>query len=343
MEENSNKKTNLRQPLQFSDEQKLSSYVSPESKRSESKNAEIKKEPQPTPQKPESKNQDPGYSIIDTSGSKEQPHSTVSSQVNANNNDANNGAIQTPKKAKYKNMDEPKISSPSSSKKSIDEDFNNKALTDEQIWNELFGYAKTEFLPWSDLEEKVKPNPNYESIVYKEDGQSYFNIDSEALNILVPYIKHRDNVSRSGFIKLFSWFSPIKVRTSKVEPMECWKLEYLLETLSLEYFFGFEDSTSLEKKLSEEQAGTFLVRFSAKTIGGYAIMAKHGNVVSWKIDPNPRCFLTMPCSQRASYMSIKDVVEIHQTEPMPKVQISLKYPLSKYKKAPRKSPSKYKN
>jgi hypothetical protein len=207
---------------------------------------------------------------------------------------------------------------------------NNKAMRHDEIWPALFGESTAQFLPWSELEEKTRASTQHEAIVYKENGRTYFNVEPAQLNILANYIKQGDKVSNSLLTKLFSWFSPIKARDDPRTSREtCWQLEDLITTITLDYFYGWEDASTLEKKLENTPEGTFLVRFSTKTPGGYAIVAKHGKVIAWKVDPDQKCQLSMPCSSKGVYPNIKELVEIHKTDAMPKVPLTLTHPLSK--------------
>lgn len=196
--------------------------------------------------------------------------------------------------------------------KNVNHIHNNKfleePLSQDELWENLFPNDSREFVPWDEFLLKVQYEQDYESLVYEEEGKRYFNLTKKELELLHPYIKQRTNLSRSGFLRLFSFFSPIK-RTCSGPPGGYWIFDDVIQVLSLESFHGFEDSSSLSRKLATQEEGTFITRFSPTRTGGYAIQIKSNTVVALKIETQGVHHLNMPCSSIPSYPSLKDLLE----------------------------------
>lgn len=180
--------------------------------------------------------------------------------------------------------------------------------TPYQMWEALFPGNEEEFIPWDDLVAKTVANDEHEGLVYSDNNKVYFNLEKRELDILSNFLKNRNNLSKSGFLRFFGFFNPIK-RTHSGCPTDAWTLEDVMQVLQHESFHGFEDATMLSRKLSDKEEGTFITRFSPTRIGGYAIQVKANSVLSLKIETHGVHHLNMPCSSVSAYPNLKQLVD----------------------------------
>jgi len=104
------------------------------------------------------------------------------------------------------------------------------------------------------------------------------DINYKCLNVLL--VKD-DNVSIEDFSKLLDWFGPMEGLDSF--------LNSIVELLKRPWFHGDISSEQAEKLLQKRDKGDFLIRFSSRDPGCYAITtrAKDGNLKHYKILHKP--------------------------------------------------------